>query len=252
MAQLILPPKPGGLTIRNVAHGSPDAFTLFSTTTFASGNGHLDARGVARLLYATRGNTALDSRQGVNMSGNETLAQADADALGFPFAVPWAWNARFLNLEHAAQGSLWLGFGEVPNIAAPHTGWRTNAAVKRAGILMERDAGGVVTWYMVLCNGATVEASPFTTAPLVDGTDLRAWITLLFRPNTDPTPGLFMYKNGVLLKSLATSLPTGGHANSFVFSIGSWSVTIVGVGNPAVLWRWMHPSLLPFTTQSAV
>ncbi len=250
----LVQPAPAGLTIRNIAHGNPDTLAIFSVSEGVSGNGIVSGIGTGYLLHGVQGNTAPDSRQTRVMAGGElTLAQIDADAVGYPWEMPWALNWRWRFYQMAAQGSFVIGFGDTGlGFVAPHTTLRTNALIRRAFLLCERDGAGVTTWYLVTCNGAAVTAfSAFAPNPVyANGLGIinpADWWTLLFRPSSGSSPGLSLRRNGTVIAASNSTLPTGGNMDQRLYGVAEWVVPIVGVGNPGVLVRLLHLSLLPFT-----
>ncbi len=250
----LVQPAPAGLTIRNIAHGTPDTLAIFAVSEALSGNGQITAIGTGYMLHGIQGNTVADSRQTRVQHGAETFGtQAEADSAGIPWEFPWALNWRWRFYQMAAQGSFVIGFGDTGlGFIAPNTNLRTNTTIRRAFLLCERDAGGVTTWYLVTCNGVAVTAfSAFTPNPVYAnalGYATNAdWWTLLFRPTSGANPGLSLRRNGSIVAESNSTLPAGGNTDTRLYGVAEWLVPIVGVGNPGVAMRLLHLSLLPFT-----
>lgn len=224
----------GALSVKNAAFGIGNTWQAAPpASTGSSGNGFLDNKFAYWHLFGIENPSAADSRL-FQMLTTENWATAGNP--GQPWGASWALNFYLRHFQMNRQGSLVIGFGEVPNVAPPHTGWRTSATQKRAQMLVERDAGGTIRWFAVLCTGAAVTAVQMT-ALAQPNTFPDIHVTLLFLAGQ----AFEIYSDGQLIVRAIVSLPAG--SSGFLAGYGAWQTPVAGA--PGNFMRMLAPSIVP-------
>ena len=202
--------RPGTVNIRGLNNVFFPAPTT-GLTSQASGDGFLGTSGVTYHRNECVNNTAVDSRNMIKWSSGEAFD-------GF-YRTPIAFNFFLGNLAIEAQGSVAFAIGEIPNTAPPHTSWRTDVTIRRMMLLVERSGAGVITYFMVACDGAG------TSTVTVPSISLFSWVSLLYTGAI--TRRFELYVNGTLHGTLLPSLPAISSVTQFMASLGTWK-SVVG------------------------
>lgn len=224
----------GGLSVKNAALGIGNTWgTVPPQVSRASGNGFLSLNFAYWQLFGIENPSAADSRSSIILT---TENWATAGNPGNPWGASWALNFYLRHFSMGRQGSLAIGFGDIPNVAPPHTGWRTDTTTKRAQMVIERDAGGTIRWWAVLCTGAATTAVQMT-ALAAHQTFPDVLVTLLFLAGQ----AFEIYSDGQLIVRAIVSLPTG--SSGFLAGHGAWQTPVAG--SPGNFMRLLAPSIVP-------
>lgn len=205
MTKVLLPAAPGTINIRGFGVGFPG----LHNQSRAAGNGFININREIYYVVGVVNNTATDST-----SVLDWFREQEGFTWWDDLPLVYTFYHRLLRIN-GNQSAVTPGvFGGLPGWSSllGFDQWLTNTARKRAGILVLRDAGGVITWYLSWSNGTTRNQLTMLAIPNA------SWVSLIWTPSPRR---IEVFVNGnSWAASTAVDLPSGTYTDNILFSLG--------------------------------